>query len=400
MEAERIKKDLRVVLSEELKELGLSLEKLSRLFRNLPADEQVKKEFSENALKHKSAWYACLVNTNIDVLLIPEYLESKLSRNILIKKETEQYLKSVDNFKLHTVYSESSVYECILYSEEAKAKSGFDLFSSQAPETASCPADLQKLFELWDTGYERYSAFEKFVFSTFDWHRHNRFSFSGQRQFVLRTNYSLWKLFGPVALKLNIENYLFEHWNTTEPDAKTAISGLLGFLNREVERITSEMKDVYRKQIAYAGLKGIQRAVSNHLFDSGFNTGLRHLSVQNSTEIISLIQKKGFIAYHDFSSPAEIDKYKPVLTELLNKGVLLAGREGDEVCIYFNTSLANRQNRLFAYQNTGAMKSDAGFDDFVSQTPSRPVIAIETAVAASEPAAVVPVMVKKKAFFG
>ena len=106
------------MFTNEIHLVNEELEAISSLYKNIPLNETRKKTFLEKSFKSKSAYYACLVNTNIDALLIPEYLETKLSRNILIKKETEQYFRSIENFHLHTIQTPSSIYECILFNEE------------------------------------------------------------------------------------------------------------------------------------------------------------------------------------------------------------------------------------------------------------------------------------------
>jgi hypothetical protein len=83
-------------LEEEFSGLEKSLEKLSELYRTIPVGEPQKRNFTEQNLKQKSAWYACLVNHNIDILLLPEYLESKQSRNILLKKMN--LISELENF--------------------------------------------------------------------------------------------------------------------------------------------------------------------------------------------------------------------------------------------------------------------------------------------------------------
>jgi hypothetical protein len=164
------------------------LEAISGLFKNIPLSETTKRSFLERSFKRKSAYYACLVNSNIDTLLIPEYLETKLSRNILIKKETEQYFRSIDNFKLHTIQNTSAVYECILFNEESEQSNSFDLFSNQAPESASCPEDLKLIFEQWTEDFKAYSPLETIFYSILDWHAFNNYSFSNKRQILLSSN--------------------------------------------------------------------------------------------------------------------------------------------------------------------------------------------------------------------
>ena len=144
------------------------LEAISSLYKNIPLNETRKKTFLEKSFKSKSAYYACLVNTNIDALLIPEYLESKLSRNILIKKETEQYFRSIENFHLHTIQTPSSIYECILFNEELELSNSFDLFTNQAPESASCPDELKVIFDQWLEDFKGYNSLEALFYSILD----------------------------------------------------------------------------------------------------------------------------------------------------------------------------------------------------------------------------------------
>jgi hypothetical protein len=218
---------LHKIFSNDFKLVNEELESISGLFKNIPLSETTKKSFLEKSFKNKSAYYACLVNSNIDTLLIPEYLETKLSRNILIKKETEQFFKSIDNFRLHTIQNTASVYECILFSEEAEQNNSFDLFSNQAPESASCPEGLKLIFEQWTEDFKAYSPLETIFYSILDWHAYNQFSFSNRRQILLYLNYQLWKQYGNIFQKLDLEASLFNHWSLEALDSIKAIKIIL-----------------------------------------------------------------------------------------------------------------------------------------------------------------------------
>lgn len=387
--------------SAEFATLNSSFEAISVLFRNLPVNEQIKKQYLEGALKVKSAWYACLVNSNIDVLLLPEYLESKLSRNILIKKETEQYFKSFDNFNLHTVQNTAAVYDCILFNEDAEPKSSFDLFSSQAPESASCPKALKALFDSWPQKFASFSPLETLVFECMDWHRFNGFSFSGQRQFVLWLNYRLWKLFGPVVQKAGIEHYFFQNWNQTLSNPAEALKLMLHHLIHEISVSALELKEIYREQIRFETLKSRQKVVSGYLFEAGFRSETSQQILSSTAQsVLKMVLKKGFVSMGDFDDRTELEKHRNALNELCGNGVLELDEEDGEVCFYLNTTLKNKAGYLYKFQNIKRAENKLSVDDFMQQSPVKPIVPVEK-ISIPEPAVANAVKSRRqKAFFG
>lgn len=377
------------------------LESISTLFKNMPLSESHKKQFLESSFKSKAAYYACLVNSNIDVLLIPEYLESKLSRNILIKKETDQYFQSVENFRLHTIQTQASIYDCILYNESAVQQNSFDLFSNQAPESANCPEDLKLIFDQWQNDFEGYSALETLLYGLLDWHAYNQFSFSNKRQTVLFINYQLWKLYGNVFQKINVEAYLFENWKSEKFEPINAIKGLIQFIQSEILNFQIELKASYRNQINFKRLNPKQKIVSNFVFEKGFKLNFR---LDNgsfiSNSVIKQIQKKGFVTYSELNQLEDIQQQKKSITVLLESGILELCKVENEVGLYLNTSFINRKQHLYQFQNVAKLESKLKMDEFFNQSIFNPIVPIEKLME-EVPAPKVEVAAKRqKAFFG
>ncbi len=383
----------------EFKELNHSFENVSLLFKNLPVSEKSKKQYLENSRKAKSAWYACLVNTNIDVLLIPEYLESKLSRNILIKKETEQYYASLDNFGLHTIQNNSSVYEGILYSEDAEPKSSFDLFSSQAPETAGCPKPLKKLFDDWELKFKACSETEKIIYGFLDWHCFNGFSFSGQRQMVLWLNYKLWKFYGPLTERLGLEFFLFQKWNRKDADPAKCIKEFISCMSEELQTIKSELKTLYRDEIAFGSMSSSQKTVSSFVFDKAFSTGFK-CPDSGSQNVFNILMSKGFVSILDFADKTEIENQKQALGKLISNEIAVLAEDGEEVCMYINTSAENKNNFLFRFQNIKRELSKITLDQFTDQSLVKPIVPIEKTIIPEPSVQISQREKRQKAFFG
>lgn len=376
-----------------------SLDELAELFRNLPVQESAKKTHIERSLKEKSAWYACLVNSNIDVLLIPEYLESRISRNILIKKETEQYFKSLENFSLHTLQSDIAVFDCILYNEEARPKSSFDLFSSQAPESAACPDDLKDLFSLWYDKYENAEPLEALIYKMLDWHHFNRCSFSNQRQFALWIAYRFWRLYGAVSFALPIEKYLFKFWNREIRDAKEAVLQFTGFIIEETEAIRGELQVLYQQSVSHHNFRSRQKLLSNYMFETGFSLpALPGLS--GDSQIIKALRRKGFICKTDLDTDNEAAELRSELRLLFESGTVLSAIDQGEIYLYLNTALPLKTSRLSRFQNINAMRNEADLESFFKQETVIPVVHIES-INTPEPQAAIQVKEsRKKAFFG
>ncbi|HEY1045646.1 MAG TPA: hypothetical protein VGF79_04350, partial [Bacteroidia bacterium] len=384
----------------EFSELEVSLRKLSSLYRNIPITDSMKKNWSEGLMKRKSAWYACLVNTNIDVLLLPEYLESRQSRNILLKKETDQYYRSFENFDLLKNKSNSELFECILFNEDSNSNNGFDLFSAQVTETAKCPQKISEMFENWQEFDPNTNKLEQLVFEFFEWLELNEGSFSGQRQMVLWLNYQFKKLYGAVTGRFNLEEYLFNRSKQEGLVLETELKGFLEYLCEEVNMNLDALKQNYKQNIGFENLKPNQKLVANHLFYIGFDHHFPiPIQISQYPGFKSLL-KKGFISISDFGSKPEFEKYEPIMNTLLEKGFIVPVEEG-EMYYCLSTKSANSNSRLMPYINVSYSSNALEWEKFISQYEMKDNKVVEMAIEK------IPVMEipefkpkKKKVFFG
>lgn len=395
-------------LREEFRSVEESLQTLQRLHKNLPLSESVKRNFADALLKQKSAWYACLVNPNIDVLLIPEYLESKQSRNILIKRETDQYFKSLENFDILFGKNPLELYECILHSDQApQSAGGFDLFSSQVVESTKCPEHLAKALMSWNGKFEAYGQLASIVFELLEWHKFNQFSFASNRQIVLWLNYKFKQEFGHISLQFNHENYFFNHWNKESRDMKTSVKELLMNWKKEAEAIKKQLKQLYRNNIGYDSLKSTQKLVANHLFENDFDIHYPMGIQMSQYPALKPLLKRGFVELSDFGPRESFEKYQQLLDELLQANFILPVRE-DEIFICINPSFKAMKGRLAAYANVDYKPIQPSWSEFTEQTitVTKPIQAEEPkqeeTTAVMETGFVVPDLkpLRKKAFFG
>ena len=390
-------------LEEEFSGLEKSLEKLSELYQTLPVGELQKRHFTEQTLKQKSAWYACLVNHNIDILLLPEYLESKQSRNILLKKETDQYYKSIENFDLLNGKAASELYACLLYSENAPAANSFDLFSSQVVETAVCPSALNELMVQWSGKFDQYGQLAATVFEFMEWHAVNRFSFNAQRQIILWLNYQLRKHYGPVSFMLNHEHYFFHHWNRESRDMKGSVKELVQYWKKTTEQIAEDLNAMYKEQINFDQLNSSQKIIANHLISIGFKSKYP-VSVQMSQyPALKPLLKMGFVKLSDFVGKENFDKYQEILDQLLEQKFILPVKE-DEIFICLNPGYETKNSRFAAYQNTNISSEAIDWAAFKNQNIVKPIAPIEVKIDIPQvkETFIIPELkpVKKKAFFG
>ena len=391
---------LHKIFSNDFKLVNEELEAISGLFKNIPLSETTKRSFLERSFKRKSAYYACLVNSNIDTLLIPEYLETKLSRNILIKKETEQYFRSIDNFKLHTIQNTSAVYECILFNEESEQSNSFDLFSNQAPESASCPEDLKLIFEQWTEDFKAYSPLETIFYSILDWHAFNNYSFSNKRQILLYLNYQLWKQYGNIFQKLDLESSLFHSWSLDTLNPINAIKSLITSIQENIVAMKLELRELYNDQISFRRLNSKQKIVSNFIFNKNFklNLNIDGGSIANNS-IIKQIQKKGFVDFFELSQHTDLQQQKKNLSVLIESEILELSQIEGVTGLYLNTSFNNKNNNLYKFQNIRMNENSGKMDDFFNQSISNPIVPIEKLIVTAEPELEVTAM-RHKAFFG
>lgn len=401
--------ELKSRFGDEIAALESVLHKLSLLYKNIPVTETAKKNWSESNLKLKSAWYACLVNGNIDVLLLPEYLESRQSRNILLKKETDQYFKAFENFDFLNGKRNKELFECILQDEQSSAKASFDLFSAQVKESVSCPEALEKMFECWEETEDNASALERIIASFVEWHQKGMFSFNGNRQLVLWVNYQFKKEFGNASLRVNHEQYFFHHWNKESRDLIKSVSDLIGFWKQETEHSIVALRDLYKQSIGFSRLKSNQKIVANHLFHTGFDVHYpMPIQISQYPALKSLL-RKGFVQISDFGSKTDFDKYESLMRQLIEIEFLMPVRDG-EMYYCLNTSGGISQSRLGQYVNVSRPQQDLYWDEFKSQNIEpiiRETIEIPIEAAVQEATEISPVMEipdfkpkKKKVFFG
>ena len=382
---------------DEIDSIGKSLEKLSVLYSKCPVPESARKRFTDASLKVKSAWYSCLVNSNIDVLLLPEYLESRHNRNILIKKETDQYFKSIEYFSTLMGKPNTIVYETILVTGDMTQNAGMDLFSGHARETVTCPADIQKLFGSWNISLKDFQDPAFTIFAFFDWHAANRFSFTGKRQSLLWLNYQLWKLYGPVSYSLNLEHYFFHHWQKANSDAQNSIGNLLEFLRSETERIHHALNELYKEHIEFNNLKPYQKLVSGYLFSNGFNAGIpAHFQQQHP--VMKILLKKGYVELNDFGQKPDMEKLRQLFEELFSSRMTLMVQENDERYICLNPSYREQADRLSKYRNTRETAPKFEWEEFIGQSITKPIIPKPSRAVPEIEAE--PVRRRQKAFFG
>ena len=290
--------ELQTLTESKFKLLNLELESLSYNFSNIPLTEYVKNKILEKQLKIKAGWYACLVNRNIDVLLLPEYFNHNQTRNILIKKETDAYNVDLERFKdFKKIESNLDLYKNFFKTIESEDNS-FNLFSTQKIKKENCPEPLRLLFEKWEQpNAENY--IQAIVLQFYEWHATDNFSFSGKRQILIWLNYKLWKKYGLVAQLIDIEYFLFNNWNKENRSCIQSILDITDFIHEKIETLSSELKLLYREEIDYNNLLPQQKIANNYLFNQNFDIKLNSKVNTTSDLLYKIILKKGFLTYSD-----------------------------------------------------------------------------------------------------
>lgn len=394
---------LRQSLKPDIEALERSLSELAVLYDNLPIADSEKKHINENAHKVKSAWYACLVNGNIDELLLPEYIEHKQSRNILIKKETDQYFNSVADFKNLQGKKDVELYESLLHPDAKEPANAFDLFSGQSSEeTNNCTEDIVQLFETCKEQVAEGSELEYAVHLLYGLYDHFGHSFSGQRQCVLALNYQLWKQFGLVSFMLCHEQHLYHAWQKKSVNAVMSLKGLLEFWSAEIARVTGLLKDAYKESINFAKLKSTQKIISNYLFSSGFSIKAPIEDQYQGHNILEALYRKGWVGYADFIPDTDKEKAKEIVDALLITGFLQVQKEEEEIFLCLNPSYADNAGRLDQYNNLENVKLSLDWDMFMGQLPERapaPKASILN-IPAPEVKSISTTTKRRKAFFG
>lgn len=356
---------LSISLNKEISETEKVFYELSKIYNKLPILDSAKKSFIKNTLKEKSAWYSCIVNPNIDILLLPDYIESHQTRNILLKKETEQFLNSIQQFDALVNKNKSDLYECLLFEEQSNNLSmSFDLFSSNVSKTEICPPNLKQLFEQWEIEFNEGTLASILLLFT-NWHQSNNFSFNAQRQIILWINFELWKKFGSIAFQINIEKYFYHHWNKEGRSIEICIKEFNQFLYSEVIKTKNQLRDLFRDSIQFEHLKTPQKIASNFLFNSSFETSWG-IEFQNNVTINKTLLKKGFVSLEDLIQNKENKRFETVLIQLLEEKKIRLKKDKNEVCLIISTDYS-QQSRLKPYENTLKIESELAISDFFEQ---------------------------------
>ncbi|MEN9738564.1 MAG: hypothetical protein RLZZ318_598 [Bacteroidota bacterium] len=384
-----------------LQAFEIALEQTISLLKHCPISDEFKQDLLSNRLKIKSAWYACMVNSNIDELLIPEYLESKQSRNILFKKETDQFYKSIVDFEALKPKSMADLYNRILYSEEAKAKTfGMDLFSSQVVNSADCPDEFKQLFDTWQSRFEGFTWLECLLFEMAEWHQAADNGFSNQRQCLLFLNYQLWQRFGSGFQLINLEQSLHQNMADWSSKPQGCLKHILESVAQDLKALQDLIIDQYCQQVQFDRLRHREQTLVNFLIEQRFDlSAIPKVKFAEAGYLIKCLNHKGFIELKDVE--ADWNNQEAALKLLLNEGIVEMSSEWDgKVNLYLNTSLCNVSKRLYKYQNVQIKLQQQGhLDQFKSQTVSTPIVPIDTPTVVLKPTAEQGPS-RPKAFFG
>ena len=397
-------KELHKKFERDISKLERAFLEVSKIYNKLPIGDSFKKPLLQQTLKEKSAWYACLVNQNIDLLLLPEFLESKICRNILLKKETEQYHQSFEQFADLNTKSPNTLFEVLLKDNTAQINTqSFDLFSSNIHKTVECPVELKQQFEAWELETEAYNELEEVLYTFIQWHTHNHFSFGNQRQIILWLNYRLWKLYGSIVFNINLERYFYHHYNKESRSTESALKELIEFVTVELQNSKTTLLQVFRTHIRFDELSTSEKIASNHLFFSVFETNLPSKFVQNITLTKTLL-KRGFLKVDDFSNPIEREKLSPQIEELLEQNLIELKKENNSICLCLSTH-TNETSRLSKYNNMPNVQEKLQLNQFLNQAAvekevHKPIISVLETTTLSETRNPETLKERKKVFFG
>lgn len=379
-----------------IEELNSALSAISVVFKNLPISELTKNKRLQKSVKEKAAWYACIVNPNIDVLLLQEYFDSKQSRNILLKKETEQYLETVNHFaELKTLNTNVSVYENLL-AEKAEEVNTFDLFSTPVVSKQKCPAHLVKLFSQWQLSPSKANnELEAALVRFCEWHALNNFSFNGQRQLILWFNYQLWKIYGDASALINVEHYFYHHWNKESRRVDASIQSIVSFMLEVCGRLETELKLLYRTEVKYDTLEPLQKIANNYLYNAGFVCeGLSVNAEDYSLQLNKLLLKKGFICSEDINYKLTAEKVKLTVQNWYKLG-LVEVEITDNTWFAYLKATTSKTNHLQTYSNFNIQVQTPDWDRLIT----KPTIQLEVTEKVQEVAAKATTS-RQKAFFG
>ncbi|MDI1232934.1 MAG: hypothetical protein PSX81_01490 [bacterium] len=378
-----------------IQELNAALLSLSHIFKNLPVSELIKNKRLQKAVKEKAAWYACIVNPNIDVLLLQEYFESKQSRNILLKKETEQYQGTVNHLsELKTLTTNVSVYENLI-AEKTEEVNSFDLFSAPAVVKQNCPAHVVKMFAEWELKVDYGNHLEKTLSQFCEWHTLNNFSFNGQRRLILWFNYQLWKMFGDASLLINVEHYFYHQWNQESRQIDSSIKSMLEFMQEACSALEMELKALYRAEIKFDSLEPLQKIANNYLYYTGFNIEDIAVNTEDySIQLNKLLLKKGFICSEEINYKLVAEKVKLTVQNWYKAGLVdVVINDGNWYAYMKSTN--TKSNRLQSFSNVNYQSHEPDWNKLLM----KPTIQLQSSEIQVE-ATVKSAITRQKAFFG
>jgi len=393
--------ELQKLTASKFETLNLEMEALSHIFSNVPIAENVKQKLVQKGLKNKAGWYACLVNNNIDILLLPDYFENFQTRNILLKKETEQFQTEFYKFnELKSIESNTSLYENF-FNEIKIEFNSYDLFSTQVVKKDECPFHIQKLFENWRKPNQN-NILQNIFMQFYAWHNVDNFSFTGNRQILIWLNFKLWKQFGNVAMFYNFEQFLFNQWNKENRNGIESILNFIEWIKTQNEVIKKELKTLFRTEIGFENLSSVQKIANNYLFNQNFNHQINVTSNDNGLILAKSLSKKGFITIDDIPNQVLTEKQITTLQYWVeNKNIAITINEDEwTACIL---PKGNDNARLNKYNNLAFEKETINWEKLANIKPKlkiqqeeiTPKIEIPTFGTLQQPD-----VRKTKAFFG
>ncbi len=284
-----------------LTELGL---RVAGLYKNVPIEKSIKTEWMHETLITKSGWYACLVNNNIHNQFLTEYFQHKQTRNILLKKEAEEYLKEIEKFSQNSALSNKEFFESLfIINSEKKTESRSDLFSNITQvKKQACEPELEKKFTEWD---KQDNTLTEEILHFFAWHKLDKYGFSNKRQKVIWLNFKLWKYWGNLTFILPIEEYLYKNILPKSEIKTQDISLFIEYLRTTLINCEQKIKETYRFSYHYEQFQPIEKIANNRFFDALCKTIIpsENILVDDIIKIIfEEISKKGFANQYDLKT--------------------------------------------------------------------------------------------------
>ncbi len=393
--------ELQKLTASKFETLNLEFEAISQNFSLIPLTENTKQQLVLKGLKNKAGWYACLVNNNIDILLLPDYFENYQTRNILLKKETEQFQAEYDKFnELKSIESNTALYENF-FNEIKPQTVSFDLFSTQIVKKDECPLTIKKIFENWHK-HPKSNVLQNIILEFYEWHTLDNFSFSGNRQILIWLNYKLWLYFGNVAMLFNLEHFFYNNWNKENREGCNSIYQLIDFIKSQIEKIKAELKALYRSQISYNQLNAIQKIANNYVFNLNFNLKLNTDKNEASQYLAKTLALKGFINIEDLPNQTLTEKQILCLQQWVEDKTIAVNFDEEEWVAYINPS-NKAPFRLAAYNNLTIEKPLLKWESIAAIKPKLKIQIEEVLPTIEAPILVLKIDTsarKPKAFFG